>query len=76
MTKLTKAEHPQSIGVPDGKIAVSEDALRSVLQELNGPDHHIRELQYTRNIGKLTGDHPILILIDEFNAEMELRKSQ
>ena len=48
------------------KITVSADALRTVLQALNGPGHYIRELQAIRN---LPGDaSPIDTLIDEYNA--------
>ena len=50
------------------RIEVDSSALYKLLQALSGPDHYIRELQYTRNIGRLTGDHPILILQDEYNA--------
>lgn len=51
------------------KVTVSTDALRQVLQALNGPGHYIRELQVTRN---LPGDsNPINTLIEEFNAAVE-----
>lgn len=48
-------------------VTVNADALRQVLQALNGPSHYIRELQVTR--GPLVGDdNPINILIEEYNA--------
>ena len=47
-------------------VTVNADALRQVLEALNGPGHLIRELQYTR--GPLVGhDNPINILVKEFN---------
>lgn len=52
------------------KIEVSADALRAVLQALNGPPHYIRELQCTRGLPQL-GDmppNPIDVLIAEYNA--------
>ena len=47
-------------------ITVSYNALRQVLVALTGPDHLIRELQYTRN--PLLGSNPINTLIEEMNA--------
>ncbi len=53
---------------PMEKRAVSKDAIRRVLEALNGPDHLIRELQPTR--GPLVGDdNPINILVDEYNQQ-------
>lgn len=49
------------------KLTVSADALRQVLQALNGPGHYIRELQVTR--GPLF-DNPIDTLIAEYKAGM------
>lgn len=45
-------------------IAVDANALTQVLNALNGPDHHIRELQHTRNLGvQLAGfENPINVL--------------
>lgn len=52
------------------KITVSAESLRQVLQALNGPGHHIRELQATR--GPLVGDNnPINILVNEFNQAVD-----
>jgi len=52
------------------KVTVSAEALRQVLQALNGPGHYIRELQVTR--GPLVGDdNPINILVAEYNAAVE-----
>ena len=51
------------------KVSVNAEALRRVLQALNGPAHHIRELQAIRN---LPGDkNPIDRLIEDFNAAAE-----
>lgn len=47
------------------KVLVSAEALRQVLQALNGPGHYIRELQVTR--GSLF-DNPIDKLIAEYNT--------
>lgn len=48
------------------KILVSAEPLRQLLNALNGPGHHIRELQALR--GPLVGDdNPINILVAEFN---------
>lgn len=58
----------------DLKVSVSAKALRSVLTALNGPPHHIRELQALRGSGlsKLTGDvSPIDTLVEQFNAEID-----
>lgn len=53
-------------------VTVNADALRQVLQALNGPSHHIAELQSTRN--PIFKDNPINILIDEFNAAIQSTK--
>ncbi len=55
------------------KVTVSADALRQVLNALNGPAHYIRELQVTRNISKLPGmnPNPINILVDEYTAAVD-----
>ena len=47
------------------KIPVDADALRQVLNALNGPGHYIRELQATRNLPGST--NPINTLIDDYN---------
>lgn len=51
-------------------VTVNAQALRAVLTALNGPGHHIRELQATRSLSKISGveENPINILVDEFNA--------
>lgn len=49
-------------------VSVDAAALRTVLQALTGPAHHIRELQATRSIAALTGDDPIGVLIDDYQA--------
>lgn len=48
--------------------SVDAKALRTVLQALVGPPHHMREIQMTRGVAALTGDDPIQTLIDDFNA--------
>jgi hypothetical protein len=48
-------------------VSVDAKALRTVLQALTGPAHHIREIQMTRSIAALTGDDPIGVLIEDFN---------
>lgn len=51
-------------------MVVDAKALRDVLSALIGPGHHIRELQATRSIAKLTGvKNPIDVLLDQFNAQ-------
>jgi len=51
------------------KVWVDEDALLRVLAALNGPPHHIRELQATRDLETLPGmdKNPIDILIEDLN---------
>jgi hypothetical protein len=46
-------------------VTVDAKALRELLVALNGPAHHIRELQVTRGFM----DNPIDTLIEEFNAQ-------
>lgn len=48
------------------RIEVDAEALRTVLQALIGPDHHIRELQATRKLHELV-PNPIQTLLDEYN---------
>lgn len=48
-------------------VSVDAQALRSILEALNGPAHHIREIQMTRSVAALTGQDPIGILIDDYN---------
>jgi hypothetical protein len=52
------------------KVTVSADALRKVLTALNGPTHHIRELQALRN-PHFGSDNPINILCSEYNAAVD-----
>lgn len=47
-------------------VTVNADALRKILQALNGPPHHIRELQAIRNLPGY--DCPITLLTEEYNA--------
>lgn len=54
-------------------VSVDAEALRTVLQALIGPPHHIRELQMTRSIAALTGDDPIGLLVDDFKAALNAR---
>lgn len=50
------------------KISVDKEALRKVLEALNGPSHLIRELQATR--GPLVGEsNPINVLVREYNEQ-------
>jgi hypothetical protein len=52
-------------------VSVDAKALRTVLQALTGPAHHIREIQMTRSIAALTGDDPIGVLIEDFNTAID-----
>lgn len=54
-------------------VTVDADALRAVLMALNGPGHHIRELQVTR--GPLF-DNPIDKLVDQYNEACEKANQQ
>lgn len=56
------------------KVTVSTDALRQVLEALNGPGYHIRELQAIRNLPGMS--NPIDTLIDEFNAACDEHNQQ
>jgi hypothetical protein len=57
------------------KVTVSAEALSDLLDALNGPSHHIRELQATR--GPLVGDkNPINILVEEWNKNVEAYNSK
>jgi len=51
------------------QISVDADALRQVLSALNGPGHHIRELQVIRGLPSLGGvsHDPIGTLVKQFN---------
>lgn len=51
-------------------VTVDADALRQVLQALNGPGHLISELQVTRAMHQkgLIDDNPIEVLIAQYNA--------
>lgn len=53
---------------PDGKLLVSAEPLRRVLNALVNAPHQIRELQATREPVALFADNPINILIAEYNA--------
>ena len=59
-------ETPEAANEPL-KVPVSAEALRQLLQALNGPGHHARELQFTRGMP----GNPIDTLIAEFNAWAE-----
>jgi hypothetical protein len=48
------------------KVSVDAEALRRILQALNGPPHLIRELQATR--GALFNNNPIDVLVREYNV--------
>lgn len=53
-------------------VTVSADALKSVLEALNGPDHLIREIQATRHLDGLVGEpNPINLLITQYNEQVE-----
>jgi hypothetical protein len=58
-------ESEQKAAEQKGKMLVDAAALRQVLQALNGPGHHIRELQVCRGLP----DSPIEKLVAEFNAQ-------
>lgn len=59
---------PPAAGVPEGKLLVSAEPLRRVLNALVNAPHQIRELQATREPVALFADNPINILIAEYNA--------
>lgn len=48
-----------------GQVTVDAKALFTVLRALNGPAHHIRELQATRNTPG--SNNPISKLVDQYN---------
>lgn len=48
------------------KVLVDAEALRQVLDALNGPGHYIRELQVTRNLPG--NNNPINTLVEQYNA--------
>ena len=50
----------------NGKILISCEPLRQVLQAINGPSHHISELQATRKL-PVGEKNPIDVLIEEYN---------
>lgn len=50
------------------RITVNAAALRTLLQALNGPQHHILELMHTKSLHNLGHPNPIVILTEEFNA--------
>lgn len=49
---------------PMETITVNFAALKQLLVAVAGPDHHIRELQYTRSLP----NNPINVLLGEYNA--------
>jgi hypothetical protein len=63
---------PQAAPEPVMLVSVNRDALRRVLEALNGPGHLIRELQATRGIEALS-DHvnPINELIRSYNEAVK-----
>lgn len=61
-------QRTQSAGVPEGKLLVSAEPLRRVLNALVNAPHQIRELQATREPVALFAGNPINILIAEYNA--------
>lgn len=72
-TKLYTAPKPapaQDVAevLEPGKIVVSAEPLRRVLNALVNAPHRIRELQVTREPVELFADNPINILIAEFEA--------
>ena len=54
----------------EGKVLVSEKALRELLVALNGPPHYLAEIQALRS-PPFDGDNCINILINEFNTHVE-----
>ena len=52
----------------EGKVAVTGEALRTVLNALVNAPHLIRELQVTREPVELFADNPINVLIAEYEA--------
>jgi len=52
-------------------IVVSGNALREVLQALNGPPHLIRELQCLATSSLTMDSNPIIELVRQFNAQVE-----
>lgn len=54
-------------------VAVDAEALRTILRALNGPEHHIRELQATRDLDRLPGQerNPINLLQEQFELQMK-----
>lgn len=58
------------------KITVSAEPLRQILQALIGPDHYIRELQYTKDPVEAFPNNPINILVKEYNSAVEWEKGK
>jgi len=48
------------------KVTVNAEALKHVLEALNGPGYFIRELQVTRSLPN--SNNPINTLIEDYNA--------
>jgi hypothetical protein len=70
-TDETKQELLDSGVITDTKqlFVIEAKPLRGILTALNGPDHYIRELQYTRN---LPGNkNPIDELTDSYNRNLD-----
>jgi hypothetical protein len=57
------------------QVTVSAKALARVLTAFNGPPHYIRELQATRDIPGVE-DHPIDVLIKEYNLAVDVYNEQ
>lgn len=52
------------------KVLVDKEALAQLLRALNGPEHHIREIQFTRNLpGQVN-------IIDQLMTDVENAKNQ
>ena len=64
----TKQSAPEPVMEQTGKVLVSAEPLRQVLNALVNAPHMIRELQATREPVALFADNPINVLIAEFNA--------
>ena len=65
---LDQQSAPEPVMEQTGKLLVSAEPLRQVLNALVNAPHMIRELQATREPVALFADNPINVLIAEFNA--------
>ena len=61
---------PPDVRASFDRVTVSADALRQLLEALNGPGYLIRELQYTRNI-PIGEPNPIDVLVGEYNRQAD-----